>query len=174
MATRYSQPQSGARIDWSNPLCRGLAFVSVGDNPVSLVTGGAGTLVGTVSKTVGLSGKCLQTVHGAANRIDYANGCIPSTNGEISFGSVFMSVADTGALQYLINRDAFQNLFTLRSASMYLQITWNGVGIVYGTVPAVAGAWNVGSGSSPTVGNTTGGKIYVNGNNGFSPARLGQ
>lgn len=160
-----SQPQVPVGINWGNPLSRGLAFVAIGGHPVDLVRNKQGVYVGTASMGYGPQGRTFATVSGAANRVDFAGASPANSTGEFSFGSIFKADSDTGALQYLINRDAFANLFTLRSGPLYLQQTWNATGLFQSITPAVAGTWNIASSSSPPFGSSTAldAKLWLNG-----------
>jgi len=160
-----SQPQSLVGIDWSNPLSRGLAFVAIGGQPIDLVNKKLGTYVGTAGVVVGERGQAFATVSGAANRIDFVKGSPANATGEVSFGSVFKTDSDTGALQYLINRDAISNLFVLRSGFLTVQQTWNATGLFQSTNVVVVGKWNIASSSSPPSGSSTAldAKLWLNG-----------
>lgn len=159
LTPRTSQPQGAIGIDWSNPLCRGLSFVSVGDNPRNLVSGEVGTIVGTVNKVVEAKGRALRQVYGANNRVDFAHKLDTGTS-EYSFGSVF-SQAYVGQFQYLILRELAgvlggdqTFLFGLNSAAGFsqLQISFGTTGYRLGGREVTSNVWHVGSGSTPSNG----------------------
>ncbi len=159
-----SQPQSPVIIDWGNPLSRDLAFVAIGGQPIDLVNGKLGTYVGTAGVGYGPKGKAFTTASGAANRIDFTKASPANRTGELSFGSIFKVDSDTGALQYLINRDAIANLFMVRSGALTIQQTWNATGLFQSTNVVVAGTWNIASSSSPPFGSSTAldAKLWLN------------
>lgn len=172
MATRFSQPQSGVGIDWSNPLCRALSHVSVGDSAVNLVGGEIGTLIGTVSKVVGPKGTALRTATGAANRIDFAHK-LDAGGSAYSFGSVFTHVYP-GTFQYLMMRElagvlggTYTILMAMQasSGSPRIQVSFGTAGLLEGNVVVSDSVWHTVSVSTPPNGDTVAanGAVWLDG-----------
>lgn len=156
MATRYSQPQIGTLIDWSNPLCEGLSHVSVGDVAVDIVSKKLGTLVGTVSKVVSPEGTALQTATGGGNRVDFPH-AKDTGSSEYSFGSIFTQV-NPAAFQYLILRElagalggTYTILFGLQNVGglSKLQISFGTAGFFQSATTIPNTGWHVASASTP-------------------------
>lgn len=156
MATRYSQPQIGALIDWSNPLCEAMSHVSVGDVAFDLVSKKDGTLVGTVSKVVGPKGTALRTATGGGNRVDFPH-VKDAGSSEYSFGSVFTQ-ANPAAFQYLMLRElagvlggVYTILFGMQNVGglSKLQISFGTNGFLQTATTVPDTGWNVASASTP-------------------------
>ena len=162
---RTEQPQRLVGIDWSNPLTRGLQFLSCGGMPVNLVTGRLGARVGTVSTVVGPHGRGYFTDDGNNNRIDYLAQGI-ATPAEGTYGSIFYHDGTSVALQYLMLRGTnttYYNIFCLDSAKL-LSLFWGS--IAQGNYTAgeaiEANTWTIASGSTPPYGASSGAKIFKN------------
>lgn len=163
------QPQYSPRINWNNPLTRGMNFCAIGGTPIDLIGNKTGTLVGTVTLQSEYRGKVFRTAGGAANRIDFpVNKDIAGS--AYSFASI-VTHTSTGVLQYMmfrelagVNGGTINLLFGIQ-ASDKLQISFGTSGSLYGNITLASNTWYTVSGSTPDDGDIQAytGSLFVNG-----------
>ena len=146
------QPQGPVQIDWSNPLARGLAFLTLGGQLLNLANGTRGALVNAANVEATAQGMGWRT-DATNKRLDYTNTLPASNFAELSMASVMVAAATQTSNRYLIAKQAASGYQLLNlPSSGALGFSWSPSGFVSGSLDPTPGRVYCVSASSPPAG----------------------